>query len=95
MFRKNFALVTALSLAVMSASAFAEFTMDEIYDVTKVALEEFKTGNPTHAPHFTGYKVWKSGDDAKAIIYVDHSGMAMKFNYLCHKHDTGLECHAE
>lgn len=83
----------AASLAFVGSSAFAEFSIDELIDVTKVAMTKFSTDHPDHVAHFVGYKSWKSGDDAKVKVYINHSGMSMEYNYICHKHDTGLECH--
>jgi hypothetical protein len=75
--------------------AFAEFSMDELLAVTKVALTDFTAAHPDHVDHFTGYKAWKSGEDAKVKVYVTHSGMSMDFNFVCHKHDEAMECHAQ
>lgn len=83
------------AIAFFGTNAFAAFSIDEVLDVTKLALKDFATEHPDHVDHFVGYKSWKSGEDAKVKIYVDHDGMSMEYNYVCHKHETGLECHAQ
>ena len=87
--------IAATGLLFLGTNAFAAFTIDEIHQAAKLATDAFQVANPDHAPHFNGYKVWPSGDDAKVKIYVNHEGMSMEFNYLCHKHDDALECHAQ
>ncbi len=88
-------LLLGASIAFFGTNALAAFSIDELVDVTKLSLKDFTTEHPDHVEHFTGYKSWKSGEDAKVKIYVNHDGMSMEYNYLCHKHDTGLECHAQ
>ena len=78
-----------------AGQAFGAFSIEEIHQASKAATDAFQTANPDHVQHFTGYKVWKAADDAKVKIYVNHDGMAMEYNYTCHKHDTGIECHAQ
>ena len=78
---------------VASAPSFAAYTVDELTDVTKIALASFRAKEPGHATHANGFKSWLSGEDAKVKIYVAHDGMNMEFNYLCHKHDAKSECH--
>lgn len=92
---KNQFLVLASFLGLMANSQFAlaAFTIDELQGATKIALENFKKENVGHVEHFTGYKSWLSGDDSKVKVYVNHDGMTMEFNYLCHKHDASTECH--
>jgi hypothetical protein len=85
----------AFGLLLPGASAIAEFSVDELQIAAKTAIEDFSKGNPDHVQHLTGYKVWKSGDDAKVKIYVSHDGMDMDFNYLCMKHAATTVCHAE
>lgn len=79
---------------LVSTQALAAFTSTKLLDVTRIAVSDFEAENPDHAAHLTGYKAWKSGQEAKVKIYVDHSGHAMEFNYTCHDHDGELECHA-
>lgn len=74
--------------------AFGAFTPADLISATEKSVADFETANPDHAPHFTGFKSWKTGEEGKVKIYVDHDGHAMEFNYLCHKHDNDLECHA-
>jgi hypothetical protein len=89
--------MTSIAIVVIffGSTAFADFSMDELVEATKVALKGFKTDHPDHVEHFTGYKSWKSEDDSKVKVYVTHDGMSMDFNYLCHKHETGIECHVQ
>ncbi len=90
-----FIALVAFVSSFSSMSFAAEFSVADLLAATKVAMDDFTAQNPTHADHFTGYKVWKSGEEAKAKVYVTHNGMNMDFNYLCHKHDSKLECHAQ
>lgn len=87
--------ILGLSLLTVGASAMAEFSIDELQSAAAIALDDFEQSNPSHVPHFTGYKAWKSGDEAKVKIYVSHDGMNMDFNYLCMKHDASIACHAQ
>ena len=82
-------------LVSMSTAAMADFSPEQMLEVTKLAIDDFKVAQREHVPHFYGYKAWKSADDVKVKIYVLHDGMTMDFNYLCHEHETGLECHAQ
>lgn len=85
----------ALTLALGSSAAFGAFSIEQLHDATKKATDDFTTANPDHVEHFVGYKTWKSGEDAKVKIYVSHDGMNMEFNYVCHIHDSGVECHGQ
>ncbi len=91
--KQIFALLVGLTIA--APNAFAALTSAQVLDISKIAVLDFETVNPDHAPHFTGFKAWKSGADGKVKIYVDHDGHAMEFNYLCHVHDGATECHAQ
>ena len=91
--KKSFLGLVVGSMA-FGSQAFGAFTSAELITATQQAVADFETENPDHAVHFTGFKSWKSGEDGKVKIYVDHDGHAMEFNYLCHKHDSELECHA-
>lgn len=87
--------ILGLSLLTVSASAAAAFSIDELQSAAAAALDDFKQNNSSHIPHFTGYKAWNSGDDAKVKVYVSHDGMNMEFNYLCMKHGAAVACHAQ
>ena len=89
------ALAMTASISAISGTSFAALDFDGLQSISKIAFKEFSTANEDHVQHFTGYKVWKSGDDAKVKIYVTHDGMAMEFNYLCHIHEEGPECHKQ
>lgn len=91
MFRK-FLLVAAV--ASFSVNAFGAFTIDNVVEATKLAIDDFKVTS-AHAEHFLGFKSWKSGDDVKVKIYINHDGMAMEANYNCHQHDGEIECHLQ
>lgn len=94
--KKNFSLlISAFGLIAYSQAAMAAFSIEELHTATKTAAELFKTDHADHAAHFTGYKSWLSGEEAKVKVYVSHDGMTMDFNYLCHKHDASIECHAQ
>lgn len=88
-------LALAAGVGFFASQAFGAFTSTELIDATRLAVSDFETVNPDHAEHFTGYKAWKSGEDSKVKIYVDHNGHMMEFNYLCQNHDDGIECHAQ
>ncbi len=92
----NFSLL-ALIICLMAYSQFswAAFSMEELHTATKTAADVFKKSNSEHAAHFTGYKSWLSGEESKVKIYVAHDGMTMDFNYVCHKHEDEIECHAQ
>ena len=93
---KEFATITVLVLAAgLSGSASANFTMDEVFAATKLSVESVKTNEPDHAEHIMGFKGWISEDDAKTIVYIKHDGMTMNRNFTCHKHEAGIECHAQ
>ena len=79
---------------LMASQAFGAFTSAQLIEVTTLSVTDFETANPDHALHFTGYKAWKSGEEARVKIYVNHDGHAMEFNYSCHNHDGEFECHA-
>lgn len=88
--------IVTLGLALAASSvASAAFSVPDLHSASNLAVADVLKNNPSHGDHLTGYKTWKSGEDAKVKVYVDHSGMAMEFNFLCHKHDTGVECHAQ
>jgi hypothetical protein len=78
-----------------SPLAKAEFTVDELQLASKLAVADFAVKNVQHANHLVGYKIWKSGAESKVKVYVTHNGANLEFNYLCHKHDNDLECHAQ
>ena len=81
---------------VFASSAFAVFTPEEQLEGADLAIADFKAAHPDHYPHFVGAKFWKSGEEMEVKIYIDHDGMPMEFNYMCHKHDDGdKECHAQ
>lgn len=83
----------ALSLAPIAMADVMPFA--DLQAVTKLSFDDFTVAQPAHVAHFTGFKTWQSADDSRVKIYVNHDGMAMEFNYLCHRHETGLECHRQ
>lgn len=95
MFNRKLFFTVAMAIVFLAPRAFADFSISELVDVTKLALNDFQLNQKEHVPHFVGYKSWKSGEDSKVKIYVTHDGMNMEFNYLCHKHDASMECHAQ
>ena len=87
-------ILAGISAVLISSLSFAEgFNLDKLQDVSKIAIQKFKTDHADMIEHATGYKTWKSGDDGKVKIYVDHNGMKMEFNYVCHQHEINIECH--
>jgi hypothetical protein len=84
------------TVALGAQAAFGAFSIADLNAATKLATDNFQTAQPDHVAHFTGYKAWLSGEEAKVKIYVSHDGMNMEFNYNCHHHeDNELECHAQ
>lgn len=88
-------LFLAFAVAGFGTSVAAQFTTDELLSATKSTIEVFRKEQPEHATHFTGYKAWLSGEEAKVKVYATHEGMTMDFSFLCHKHDDSIECHAQ
>ncbi len=88
-------LLLASTLFASTQVSFAAFSIDETHQAAKIATENFSEERPDHVEHFTGYKAWKSGDDAKVKIYISHDGMNMEFNYTCMKHETAIACHTQ
>jgi len=86
-------LISVCALAAGDGEHAAGFDFAKLQEVTKLAVDEMTRTNPAHAEHVTGFKTWKSGDDARVKIYLNHEGMAMEENYLCHIHEEGPECH--
>lgn len=84
-----------LSGGLISQIALAAFSVEELHSASQLAVADFRASNPDHVEHLVGYKTWKSNDEAKVKVYVSHDGMNMEFNYLCHKHDNAVECHAQ
>ena len=95
------AVVTTALFAVSSMICGASFASAAAFSIAdlqvgaKLATDKFETDQAAHVEHFVGYKAWKSGEEMKVKIYVNHNGMNMEFNYYCHKHDDGIECHDE
>ena len=83
------------SLGAFANNAHAEVDFDKLQVLSKLAYTDFSAANPSHVEHFTGFKAWKSGDDGRVKIFVNHDGMAMEYSYLCHFHDEGPECHLQ
>lgn len=90
--RKLLLLVSSAFLT-SSMPAQAAFNVIEMHAATESAVVHFLKNNPAHADHLFGYKTWKSGEDVKVKVYVTHAGLNMEFNYVCHKHETNIECH--
>jgi hypothetical protein len=85
-------------LVMMSVMAIADesqgFIPTELVQATSIAMELFKTANPDHIVHLSGFKTWKSGVDAKVKFYVAHDGMNMEYNYSCLKQENRIHCSA-
>ena len=88
-------LASMSSFAATGFAAAVELDFNGLQTISKVAFTDFTAANPAHVQHFTGFKAWKSGDDGRVKIYVNHDGMAMEFSYLCHFYDEGPECHLQ
>ena len=84
-------IVMTISLTVL-ADEPQGFSPTELVQGTMVAMDVFKTENPDHMVHLSGFKTWKSGADAKVKFYVAHDGMNMEYNYLCLKHESQIHC---
>ena len=83
------------SLAI-SSPLFAQegFTPADLIEATQTSVATFSEANPDHVEHFTGFKSWKSGTDAKVKVYVLHDGMSMDYNFSCAKHGELIHCTA-
>lgn len=93
---KNYLVASVFaSIGFAGGTAQAAFSIAELHHATQLSTEAFEVANRAHVEHFAGFKSWKSGEDSKVKIYVTHDGMNMEFNYLCHKHDEEIECHAQ
>lgn len=79
----------------VASHARAEFSIQEMHRASETAVADFLNHQPAHASHFTGYKTWRSKDEAKVKIYVSHHGMNMEFDYACQKSASGVECFAQ
>jgi hypothetical protein len=90
-------MITGLAMGLLAGtSAMAEFNVEEMQQVTGLAIADFARDNSGHVQHLTGWKTWKSGEGVKVKLYVAHDGMNMEFNFDCHKHGDGkLQCHIQ
>ncbi len=98
---KKFAFGIAALALLAGVPAIADedhgnITIQEMQQLTGMAIDEFSKENVDHVQHLSGWKTWRSAADIKVKLYVAHDGMNMEFNYNCHKHGNGkLQCHAE
>jgi hypothetical protein len=81
-------------MLTLLAAAFAasSFTVADLNAAAKSATDAFAEDHAEHVEHLTGFNVSKSGALAKVKVLVDHGGMAMTYNYTCHKTDDVVEC---
>lgn len=93
--KKNLYSAFFLTLAFSTAPVFAAFTPAQLVDASKASLDAFAKDAPDHVAHMTGFKTWKSGEDAKVKVYVDHDGMAMEYDYSCLLNGTMVDCQAQ
>jgi hypothetical protein len=82
-------------LGIATPIMAAPFSTAQLQEASKIAIAEFVKDHADHADHITGYKVWKSGDDARVKIYVGSGASAVEFNFTCHIHGDELECHGQ
>lgn len=80
-----------LLIAGGAARGATTFSIDDLNAAAKAATDGFVADHAQHAEHLTGFNVSKSGQLAKVKVLVDHGGMAMTYNYTCHKSDV-VEC---
>lgn len=81
------------TLMILAANAMAaEFTPDQLLQATQGSLVQFTKDNANHVQHMTGFKTWKSGEDAKVKVYVSHDGMNMEYNYACQNQNNQITC---
>lgn len=92
---QSVAAMLMFSLSLANQGSAGTLTITEIQDTAKVALANFQKDHAEHVMHFTGYKAWLTGEDSKVLVYVNHDGMVMQYQYLCQKHENGTECHAQ
>ncbi len=87
--------LVALTAGFATPSFAAPFSVDDLLSATKLAMADFTAKNPVHAPHYTGFKTWISGEESRVKVYVLHNDAPLDFSFLCHKHDGKIECHAQ
>lgn len=93
---KQFLFTLSLLAAGLAAeTAKADFNLSDTHEAAKLATADFETRHAVHSTHYVGFKVWKSKDESKVKIYVNHGGTNMEFDYVCHKHGAAIECHAQ
>lgn len=78
-----------------NVKAESVLTQEELLTIAKQVLKEFTEANPGHAGHLTGFKVWRSGQDGKVKLYLDHGGHEMESDYLCVRQANRFECREE
>lgn len=91
------AMLVGLSMLSMTVAlpAWAGMSVAELQIVTDLSVKDYVATTPGMQQYITGFKTWQSGDDAKVKIYMDHNGMTMDANYVCHMHGADLECHIQ
>jgi FlaG/FlaF family flagellin (archaellin) len=92
---RSFIPAVVFGTAALATSAFGAFSNAELHVAAQAANAVFSETQGAHVDHLVGYKVWKSGEDARVKIYINHGGTNMEFMYDCHKHDDEIECHAQ
>lgn len=96
--KSTYSLLVFLALGLMNLAHAEEtqgFNVDDLTKASTLSITLFKETSPDHFIHLNGFKVWKSGTEAKVKIYINHDGMTMENNYLCQKHDGDVHCTAQ
>ncbi len=97
MIQKMFSTFALSAVAVFSVTAMAApvgFSAAELMQATQVSLKLFTDTTPDHVVHISGFKSWKSANDAKVKIYMTHDGMTMESNFHCTLNNGQVRCTA-
>jgi len=79
---------------VTAVAAPTGFSAVELVQASQVSLKLFTDTTPDHVIHITGFKSWKSANDAKVKIYMTHDGMSMESNFHCTMNNGQIRCTA-
>jgi hypothetical protein len=85
---------TVSLLAATAIAAPTGFSAAELVQASQVSLKLFSETTPDHVVHITGFKSWKSANDAKVKIYMTHDGMTMESNFHCTLNNGQVRCTA-
>lgn len=87
-----------MGLLGFSGSGFAQhddhsFSIYELNDAAKVALETFERMSPESFPSVFGIQSVLSNQNANVKLYLKGDQGTIQVKYECHKHGREIECH--